>query len=358
VFNTRDSTVGLDLGTTGARAVEVVWRANRPVVERWAAVDFPAPVSDWRNTDVADMARLVGDITVRKGMRGRWVAHSVSGDAAAPQYFNFPQLMPEDVPEAVRIEAEAALPFKADDAMISYILFPEQRLAANKVRTHGLAIAADGKVAESRLLPIRAAGLETFCLETDATACTNAYIATRAAATEEQGTTAILNIGSRYSNLAILGPDHVLMVRDLPWAGEHMTLAISKLLSVPLVEAEALKRKHWEGGPAAAGALDDRMIEALRKGAQEFVGRLHDTVHYWSSERLVPTLTKLLVTGGGSQVRGLPEFFAEDLQVPVERWAPFGLSCPGVSGAGEVKTWDNRMTVAFGLALREFSLRK
>lgn len=355
MFNTRDSTVGLDLGTTGARAVEVTWRSNRPVVERWAAADFSAPVSDWRSADVAELARVIGDITVRKGMRGRWVAHSVSGDAAAPQYFNFPQLMPEDVPEAVRIEAEAALPFKADDALISYILFPEQRLAANKVRTHGLAIAADGKVAESRLTPIRAAGLETFCLETDATACTNAYIATHTAATDE-GTTAILNIGHRFSNLAILGPDRVLMVRDLPWAGEHLTLAIAKMLNVPLAEAEALKRKHWDGGPSAAGVLGNRMGEALTKGALEFVGRLHDTVHYWSSERLVPTLTKLLVTGGGSQVRGLPEFFAEDLQVPVERWTPFGAACPG--GAAEVKAWDSRMTVAFGLALREFSLRK
>lgn len=355
MFNTHDSTIGLDLGATGARAVEVTWRGNRPVVERWATVDFPAPVTDWRTADSADLTRAIGDITVRKGMRGRWVAHSVSGDAVAPQYFNFPQLMPEDIPEAVRIEAEAALPFKADDAMISYILFPDQRLAANKVRTHGLAIAAEGKAVESRLTPIRAAGLETFCLETDATACTNAYIATHADAKEE-GTTAILNIGHRYSNLAILGPERVLMVRDLPWAGEHVTLAVGKLLNVPLTEAEMLKRKHWEVGPTGAGALGDRMVEVLRKGASEFVGRLHDTVHYWSSERLVPTLTKLLLTGGGSQVRGLPEFFAEDLQVPVERWAPFGTAC--AAGVGDVKTWDNRMTVAFGLALREFSLRK
>ncbi len=355
MFNTRDTSIGLDLGSTGVRAVEVVWRNNRPVVERWAAADFPQPVADWRSADVSDTARLIADVTLRKGMRGHWVAHSVSGEAAAPQYFNFPQLMPEDIPEAVRIEAEAALPFKAEHAMISHILFPEQRIAANKVRTHGLAIAVDGTVAEERLSRIRAAGLETFCLETDATACTNAYIATRS--DEDTGTTAILNIGQRFSNLAILGPDRVLMVRDLPWAGEHLTLTIAKMLSVPLAEAEALKRKHWEGGSAAAGALDDRMVEALRKGAQEFVGRLHDTVHYWSSERLVPTLTKLLVTGGGSQVRGLPEFFAEELQVPVERWAPFGTACPS-SSAADVKSWDYRMTVAFGLALREFSLRK
>jgi type IV pilus assembly protein PilM len=272
----------------------------------------------------------------------------VSGEAVAPQYFNFPQLLPEDVRDAVRIEVEAGLPFSVEDALVDYILFPEQRPAPGKVRTHGVAIAADGSLVENRLAAIRRANVQPFSVETDAAACANAYIAT-VDAVDADGAVAVLNIGHRYSNLALIGGATTLLMRDLPWAGKHLTEAIAEHLDIRLDEAQGMKHAHWEGDAGTAGDLDGVLPEVLEKSGAELVERLRDTIQYWVGERLVPGMTKLLVTGGGSQVRLLPEFLGNALGVAAESWSPIAGDTPDNEPMGY------RLTVAFGLALRKFA---
>jgi type IV pilus assembly protein PilM len=358
------TTLGLDLGATGVRAVEVAWQGGRPTLVHWAAADFPAEVTDWRSIDRQVMGEMIRQMLTQASMNKiKWAAHSISGESVALQYFNFPKLMPEDVAEAVRIEAETALPFRGDGALISYVLYPDQRSAKGKARTHGLAIAADGQFAETRMEILREAHLEPFCIETDATACCNAFLATHGLKTSGAGTSALINIGHQRSNLAVLNNAGTLLIRDVPWGGVQFTKALSELMNGQLEEAETLKRADWEAASAIGNPEPEaRIQEALRSGAKEFVVRLRDTIEYWVSEQLAGSLEHVFITGGGSQVRGLPEYLADALAVPVERWSPLveagGPAADGGSAArdpkSEIHNWTYRLSVAFGLALRRF----
>ncbi len=352
MFWQNKTTLGVDFGATGVRVVEVSRQGGRPNVQRWGAVDFEEEVEDWSRVNAVQIARSIRDVVKGKGMGGPWVAHSVGGQAVAPQYFNFPKITTEDLDEAVRIEIEAGLPFRLDEALVGHILFPEQESGDGKPRTHGVAFAADGAFVESRLNVIRKAELEPFCVEPDATACANALLATTDLSAEA-GSMAILNVGHRYSSLALFNGDGTLLVRDVPWGGVHVTRSIAEHLDVEPEEAERLKRVHWQEGPEAAGKLTASMPEVLQSRAHELVDRVRDTLRYWSGERLVAELDRLFITGGGSQVRGLPELLSDGLNVPVKRWAP-----PMENGNKPAEDWPSqqyRMTVAFGAALRSFS---
>jgi len=345
------TTVGLDLGSTGFRAVELAWQGGRPRVVGWAGLDFPKEIEDWTKVNAVQTGGRIGGQLKERGVRAKLAAHSICGKAVVPQYFNFPQLMDEDVAEAVRIEVESGLPFRVEDTLFAYILFPEQRAMPGKARTHGLAIAADGGYVESRLDILRNASLEPFCVETDATACANAFLASRKQ-TFRDGAVGILNVGGQYTNLALLGSDGTLLMRDVPWAGGQLTKRIGDLMNVPSEMAERMKRLHWEKGAKGAPDLDVHMAGLLRDAVRELVDRLRDTIHYWVSERLVPSLRMVYVTGGGSQVRGLPELLSDALSVPVERWSPVEDLHRDTREGRE--TWDYRLTVAYGLALRRF----
>ena len=358
------TTLGLDLGATGARAAEVAWQGGRPTLVRWAAVDFPDEVTDWRAINRPAMVSTIRQMLSQARMNKiKWAAHSISGESVALQYFNFPRLMSEDVAEAVRIETETALPFRGDGALISYVLYPEQRSATGKARTHGLAIAADGQFARTRMDILREARLEPFCIETDASACCNAFLATHGLKDPGACTTALINIGHQRSNLAVLNSAGTLLIRDLPWGGVHFTKALSELMGVPVEEAETAKRTDWNAGAAAGNPQPGtRIQETIPTGAKEFVGRLRDTIEYWVGEQLAESLEHVFITGGGSQVRGLPEYFADALAVPVERWSPLldaeSRTPNADSGVrnpkSEIHKWTYRMSVAFGLALRRF----
>ena len=358
------TTLGLDLGATGARAAEVAWQGGRPTLVRWAAVDFPAEVTDWRGIDRPAMVAMLRQMLSQSRMdKIKWAAHSISGESVALQYFNFPKLMPEDVAEAVRIEAETALPFRAEGALISYVLYPEQRSASGKARSHGLAIAADGQFTKTRMDILREARLEPFCIETDATASCNAFLAAHGLNDAGAGTTALVNIGYQRSNLAVLNRKGTLLIRDVAWGGAHFTKALGELMGVPPEEAEKAKRADWDAGDAGGNpVVQSRVQEVIPSGAKEFVARLHDTIEYWVSEQLAESLEHVFITGGGSQIRGLPEFLADALAVPVERWSPLldveSRTPNAESGArnpkSEIHKWTYRMSVAFGLALRRF----
>ena len=338
-----ESTLGLDIGTTGMRAVEVSWRSGTPVVERWGALDFEDDVSDWSTANISDMSGQLRALVAECGFRTKMVAHSVSGKAVVPQYFNFPQLMPEDVSDAVRIEVESTLPFESEEALVSYILFPAQRIDPGKVRTHGMAMATDSAFVQRRLEIIRDAGLEPFCVETDATACANAYVITQDIL-KRKGTTAILNVGQRDTNLVLVGDADTLLMRDMPWGGGALSRAIVERLSVS--EARRLKELHWRKDPAAK-ALDECLEDVLQENARDFLMRLRDTMRYWVGEHLVPAVERVFLTGGGSQVRGLAELLASTLSVGVEHMAP-------VKTESSEVIWDHRLGVAFGLSLRRF----
>jgi len=177
------------------------------------------------------------------------------------------------------------------------------------------------------------------------------------------GATALINIGHHRSNLAVLNGGGTLLIRDVPWGGSHLTKALSELMSVPIAEAETAKRANWTAESAAGNPQPEtRVQEAIRSSAKEFVGRLRDTIEYWVSEQLAGSLGHVFITGGGSQVRGLPEYLADALAVPVERWSPLldaeGRAPNVESGVrnpqSEINKWTYRMSVAFGLALRRF----
>ncbi len=370
------ATVGIDLGTTGMRAVEVAWRGNRPVVEKWAAVDFEQDVIDWAAADASKLSHLIHTTLEKNGLRNTWAAHAVCGESVAPQYFSFPKLLPEDVPDAVRIEVEAGLPFRVENALVSFALFPDRHAAAVATpepenepqpepeaettggvkvtglqgNTHGLALAADNTFVEARLRILTKAKLDTFCVEADGTACGNAFLATNKLDAID-GTTAILNIGHCYSNLTLLN-DGTILIRDIPFGGKRITGAIAEMLHLDDDEAERIKHTHWEKGPEESGVLGGRMNDVLNTVLLDLTDRLRDSVQYWVGERLVPGLGRLLLTGGGSQVRELPEKLSDALGVPVERWSP-------VADASNKKDerrepWEARLSVAFGLALRSF----
>jgi len=378
MFFDNRTTIGVDLGTTGLRAVEVSRQGGVPTITRWAALDFNGEISDWQTVDPAEIGYMLRSALEEKGIRGYWAAHSVSGDAVAPQYFSFPKLLPEDVPEAVRIEVEAGLPFRAEDALISYVLFPDQRTPvpsvsadeimntglggedhpeggaggeSSKARTHGLAIAADSGMVENRLAVIRRAGLEPFCVESDSTACGNAFVATSQERDDDDSTTAILNIGHRFTTVTHI-KNGTILVRDIPVGGRQVTRNAAEQLNITQAEAEKLKRAHWEEGPSAAGPLDEKMREILEPCVRELTDRLQDTIQYWVGEQLVPPVGRMLLTGGGSQIRELPDMLSRMMEVPVEHWSP--IPDDGSRKSKHLAPWRYRMSVAFGLALREF----
>jgi cell division protein FtsA len=167
------------------------------------------------------------------------------------------------------------------------------------------------------------------------------YASGLAVTTEEErrlGVTCI-DLGAGSTTLAMFADGHLISVNTVAVGGDHVTFDIARTLSTPSAEAERIKTLH---GSLDEGASDDEeMFSYAVSGADD--APLHETtkadlngiVATRVSDILTRTMERIeasgvahlaahriVLTGGGSQLKGLAGFAEEMLGRPVRIGRP------------------------------------
>ncbi len=138
----------------------------------------------------------------------------------------------------------------------------------------------------------------------------------------------ILNIGGRGSNLMISDQNRVF-IRPIPIGGDTITQQVAKEFGIGFTEAEELKHRH--GFVALGGAYEEPESEVaatISKIARNVMTRLHGevsrSINVWRSQHGGHQPTRILLSGGGSTMLYITDFFHEKLRLPVEYLNTFG----------------------------------
>ena len=102
----RKSIVGLDIGSSSIKAIEITQDKFDYVISAFAQVDIPNEQA--RRDALADLFR-------NGGFRTKRVATAVSGKSVIFRYVNMAQMTPEQMHSAVRFEADKYIPFDLDE---------------------------------------------------------------------------------------------------------------------------------------------------------------------------------------------------------------------------------------------------
>ena len=132
----------------------------------------------------------------------------------------------------------------------------------------------------------------------------------------------LLNIGGSGSNLMIADHNRAF-IRSIPIGGASITHQIAKEFGIGFAEAEELKQRH--GFVALGGAYEEPESEVaatISKIARNVMTRLHGEVsralNVWRAQHGGNPPTRVLLSGGGSTMLYITDFFQEKLRVPVE----------------------------------------
>jgi cell division protein FtsA len=178
-------------------------------------------------------------------------------------------------------------------------------------------------------------------LLTPAGVAPTAYAASLAATTEAErqlGVT-VIDKGAGATSLAMLADGQLIALETVAIGGQHVTFDIARTLSAPFAEAERLKTRHGsveEGATevretvsyALSGGPEPALEEATKADINEIVaGRVTDLLGQ-TLERIERSGVAdqaghtIVLTGGGSQLKGLAEFAQDLLGRPVRIGAP------------------------------------
>lgn len=169
-------------------------------------------------------------------------------------------------------------------------------------------------IAESYAAVFAAAGIELLSLEIEARS-----IARAIGVQSSDGTVELLvDFGRTRTGLAILRSGLPIFTSTVEVGGDGITKLLMERLSVSKEEADAFKNEHGIFSTNEKGA---EAITGVAAALADEVARLY---HYWDTRRddkgdRIATVSRVVLAGGSSNLKGLPEYIASKVQAPTER---------------------------------------
>lgn len=170
-------------------------------------------------------------------------------------------------------------------------------------------------------------------------------------------TVLVANIGHENIDVIIARGQDLVFARSLGGGSKLFDEALMGRFGVPATKAEALKRKLVDLSPDAryADANAEKASRACLGPAGQLLGLLSSTVMFSKSQVRLSNLKldRVMICGGGAALPGLDRYLSRGLNVPVERFDPFGvvdISKLAPDRAALLEEYALEAVVALGLA--------
>jgi len=184
------------------------------------------------------------------------------------------------------------------------------------------------------------------------------FAAYRNAYDPEPGCVLLLDIGSDNMDIAFVRGGRLIFARNVSSGARIFDSQIAGATGCSLEEAEAKKVTAANLGPSAspeAEAAEDEVRAPVRSAAGQLSGFITSSINHAKNQLNDKELAvdKVYLSGGGSRVRGLPEYLSAALKMPVELMDPFkklDTSAVEKMGATDIRQLPTDLAVAIGLA--------
>jgi len=333
-FHSRHSAITFDVGAAGVRAYQFQRRGAQPRL--CDALQFDRTVTSDEETPVApameagQLSRLIG--------QARFAGRDVTIVLSPPEVQFYPLRMPAQALSQSPERLAQALKWEvgretrdSSELEVRYWELPAGRGQAANVMAVAIPSATCVKWCDDLY------GQRLALRRIDVSPCALVRVAQRAWAPEEHDLWGILDLGLRHSTLTVVIGTTPTYIRSLSGSAHQWTERLATAFEVGYSVAEQLKREHGIGATQRGlrsngnvqsalqaedlpGAFSSVLREPLRALAVE-VGRCFSYVMQAMPDYGVK---RLLLSGGGAALRGLPSVFADELGIPVHVLASEG----------------------------------
>ena len=305
--------VGLDIGAHAVKVCQLEEGGQGVRLLSLGSAVLPVgAVEEGMLQDPEAVAAVVSALIDNLKIKEKRVAITVSGYSVIVKRINLAVMSEEELEEYIQSEAGQYIPFDIDDVYLDF-----QDLHTNTEehdRTDVMLVAAKKDVVDGYLSMLKAAGLRPVIVDVDGFALENAYQSSVAA----DENVALVDIGATKMSINIVAGRVSVLARDVVVGSRPLTEQIQNRFGLDIDEAEALKVGLVPADEKQAD-LENIFVSTCTQWAFE----IKKAVDLFYSNNPEASLKNVVLSGGGSRVRGLADFLTEETGIPTEVFNPF-----------------------------------
>ena len=345
--------LGVDIGTTSIKAVEVKQGKQRPEVVNYAILESSGYLS--RANQVLqtstlklfekEVVELLKILVKEMGPTTTAVVASIPTFNTFMTVLDFPDMSSADLDKAMVYQVKQYVPLPISEVVIDWIKVGESKDDQGFKHQQILLISIPKEQINKYQRIFKLAGLTPGELEIEGLSLARVFGGT------DPTPTVVVDIGSRSTNIAFLEGGQLRLNSQCDFAGASFTQALATSLSINPLRAEELKKEKGIVGTGPNHELSTIMLPFLDAIINEVKKACYK---YGTQFPAAQKLERVVLAGGGANLLGLEPYMEREMGMPTVKAAPFSKFEYQPAMAPFVQELNPVLTVALGLALKKF----
>ncbi|MHB8636359.1 MAG: type IV pilus assembly protein PilM [Fimbriimonadaceae bacterium] len=370
------SVLGVDIGSSRIKVAEIRSQGREPVVTSLGIIDTPEGAVDHTGVFNSDaVASALKSLVAQSGVTVGDVVVSIAGQASVlVRTLEVPRMNPAELKEHMQWEINRNIPFAESTVVSDFKPLADEDPSSQNMDVV-MAIAPQSAI-DTMISCVRKAGKKVSAIDVEPLGLGRSLQQSYDDETRGQ-TVCVVDVGHKTTSINIYRNGKLLMPRQVPVGGEMFTKAIADNLVMSVAEAEKLKQDSAEipesaissvsttvpgatstfqaynpfadepGGaeptivtpPPTADAPEPdapvapdvapvphdnvdgaRLYSAFAAVLDEFTAEIRRSIDYFRSRG--GDINRVMVCGGGSHLKGLPEYLGSALGLPCDAYDP------------------------------------
>ena len=239
------------------------------------------------------------------GVRARQVVASIAEPLVFSRVMKFPVMSTPELATAIKWELDQTVPFPPNEIEVSWVIMQKPQRVTGQEKISVYVVATPNKVSETYTNILELAGLEPIRLENEVPPISRIF----SSSLSDQNPSLIINIGASGSGMLLAGKEILYGNYYMPVGGNALSRFIADSFNLPLPQAESYKRSYG----MAKDQLEGRMFNVLKPIIDNLIGEAKKLIISFQNENKGATVSRLILTGGGSYLNGLIPYLTEGL---------------------------------------------
>jgi type IV pilus assembly protein PilM len=358
VSSSKDSAVGIDIGSSAIKIVEIKRKGSKAVLETYGAIAL-GPYDNLdagrvTNLPVDKIAEALKEVLKQSGVNTKSAAFSIPVQSSLIFAIDLPPSIKEgEMSNIVTTEARKYIPVPITEVSVDYFMLPKKEPSFEEMnnvdfsqeqndKINVLVVATQNDAVSKFRSIVGQAEISSSFFEIEI------FSSIRSNFEHELSSVLLIDFGASRTKLSIVEFGMVKSYHTIERGGADISDSISKSLSIPFYEAEKMKKEFGLFGNPTEKNLSD-----IIKVHTDYIFSEANNAVLSYEKKYNRIISKVIFTGGGSLMKGLTEVAANNFRAEIQLGHPFSKVVAPEFLEKVLETMGPEFAVALGLALRK-----